>query len=211
MEEEKEEILEAIVRLENELKEVSVEDLLKEEDLKNINVVEVLTEFALDGFIKIEQDKIFLLKKGKDLGEKTYKKHLFVEKLLSFLGMKEREAHNEACKLEHIIDEKKIKDIEEKLKNLSEFSKNNIFPLTGLKEGNTGIVRFVRGGSHIVRRLQDLGIVSDSLIKLKRVSPQGPVEVEVKSSFLVLGRGVASKIYVERIEHPYKDDLDDDR
>ena len=55
----------------------------------------------------------------------------------------------------------------------------------------------VEVGYHAKRRLACLGIIPGVKIKLKRTAPfRGPVEVIVKGTSLVIGRGLASKIIV---------------
>ena len=56
----------------------------------------------------------------------------------------------------------------------------------------------VNSGRMAKQRLANLGIVPGVIIKKKKSAPfRGPVEVEVKGSNLVLGRGLASKIIVD--------------
>ena len=48
-----------------------------------------------------------------------------------------------------------------------------------------------------VRRLEEMGILPQETLTVTRNSLIGPVEVIVKGSRLVIGRGIASKIIVE--------------
>ncbi len=68
------------------------------------------------------------------------------------------------------------------------------------------VVRFdgAEGGSHerhigYVRRLEEMGILPQEVLEVLRNGRIGPVEVIVKGSHLVMGRGIASKIIVEEI------------
>ncbi|MHA1723320.1 MAG: FeoA family protein [Promethearchaeota archaeon] len=55
----------------------------------------------------------------------------------------------------------------------------------------------VNAGRKAKQRLANLGIVPGVKIIKKRAAPfRGPIEIEVKGSCLVLGRGIASKILV---------------
>jgi Fe2+ transport system protein FeoA len=59
----------------------------------------------------------------------------------------------------------------------------------------------VNVGYHAKRRLACLGIIPGVKIKIKRTAPfRGPVEIIVKGTSLVLGRGLASKIFVMKEE-----------
>jgi ferrous iron transport protein A len=50
-----------------------------------------------------------------------------------------------------------------------------------------------------IRRLEEMGILPRQVITVTRNGRIGPVEVMVKGSQLVIGRGIASKIIVEII------------
>jgi len=55
----------------------------------------------------------------------------------------------------------------------------------------------VNVGYHAKRRLACLGIIPGVKIKIKRIAPfRGPVELIVKGTSLVIGRGLAFKIIV---------------
>jgi len=73
-----------------------------------------------------------------------------------------------------------------------------IMPLALLSPGEIGIIREIRGGRGLVRRLFDLGFTPNSEVKVIH-SDSGPVLVEARGSRIALGRGVAMKIWVEVI------------
>lgn len=55
----------------------------------------------------------------------------------------------------------------------------------------------VNAGYHAKRRLACLGIIPGVIIVKKKAAPfRGPIEIMVKGTSLVLGRGLASKIIV---------------
>ncbi|HOP59074.1 MAG TPA: FeoA family protein [Bacteroidales bacterium] len=70
--------------------------------------------------------------------------------------------------------------------------------LLDLEDGQTGIIISINGGKMLTKRLADLGLSTGTKIKILRKTPfSGPVQVEVRGSKLVLGRGLAFKIMVE--------------
>ena len=70
--------------------------------------------------------------------------------------------------------------------------------LTECELGAKLIVLSVNAGVGAKKRLADLGIVPGTIIVKKKAAPfNGPVEIDVKGSSLVIGRGLASKITVE--------------
>ncbi len=70
--------------------------------------------------------------------------------------------------------------------------------LTECEKGEEVIVLNVVAGLRQKRRLANLGIFPGAKIKKKKDAPfRGPLEVIVKGSSLVIGRGLASKITVQ--------------
>ncbi|MBN1801907.1 MAG: ferrous iron transport protein A [Candidatus Lokiarchaeota archaeon] len=70
--------------------------------------------------------------------------------------------------------------------------------LTECSKGEEIIVSRVEIGPKEKKRLANLGIVPDvKLIKKKSAPLKGPIEIFVKTTSLVLGRGLASKIRVK--------------
>jgi DtxR family Mn-dependent transcriptional regulator len=85
-------------------------------------------------------------------------------------------------------------------KGLEENGKNsqNRVAVNGLKQGQRGEISLIRGGYNVLQRLKGMGIEPGSKICVVRVtSSDGPVEVSVGDSKIVLGKGVASKIFVD--------------
>jgi ferrous iron transport protein A len=69
-----------------------------------------------------------------------------------------------------------------------------------LKNNKEFIVRQVLAGWRAKTRLANLGIVPGTKIKKLRSAPLfGPIQVKVKGSDLVIGRGLARKIQGEEI------------
>jgi len=70
--------------------------------------------------------------------------------------------------------------------------------LTECDKGEEVKVLSVNAGYGAKRRLANLGIVPGTIIKKKKEAPfHGPLEIYVKGTSLVIGRGIASKILVE--------------
>ncbi|MBN1801905.1 MAG: ferrous iron transport protein A [Candidatus Lokiarchaeota archaeon] len=76
-------------------------------------------------------------------------------------------------------------------------NKNLIQCLSSCDMGSELIVIRVEAGQMAKNRLANLGIVPGAKIIKKKSAPfNGPVEIDVKGSSLVLGRGLAAKIIV---------------
>ena len=73
--------------------------------------------------------------------------------------------------------------------------------LTQLKEGNSGLVVEIQGGSGLHHRLESLGIRTGK--RVTKVSSQlmrGPITLRVDTSQVALGYGMARKIIVKVIK-----------
>ncbi|MCW4025553.1 MAG: metal-dependent transcriptional regulator [Candidatus Bathyarchaeota archaeon] len=76
--------------------------------------------------------------------------------------------------------------------------KENLVALTELKTGQSGKIAFIRGGHHVLQRLLDMGLTPNTKITLIKIAPfDGPIEVSVRGSKLAIGRGIASKVFVD--------------
>jgi len=73
--------------------------------------------------------------------------------------------------------------------------------LINLKPDEDAELISILGGQMVTKRLADLGLTPGTKIKvLRKASFFGPIEIEVRGSKLVLGRGIASKILVKKYE-----------
>jgi len=73
--------------------------------------------------------------------------------------------------------------------------------LINLKPDEDAKIISILGGQMVNKRLSDLGLTPGTKIKVLIKAPFfGPIEIEVRGSKLVLGRGLASKILVKRYE-----------
>jgi ferrous iron transport protein A len=70
--------------------------------------------------------------------------------------------------------------------------------LSGLRQGQIGIVTSIEGGHEFVHRLAEMGVCSGT--ELRAVRGSGPMIVEVKGHRLMIGRGMVDRILVEMKE-----------
>jgi DtxR family Mn-dependent transcriptional regulator len=84
-------------------------------------------------------------------------------------------------------------------KGLEENGKNrqNRVPIGNLEKGQTGKISLIRGGYNLLNRLLDMGLEPGTEICAVRVTkPKGPIEISVGNSKVILGKGMASKVFV---------------
>lgn len=73
-----------------------------------------------------------------------------------------------------------------------------IKPLSELKSKDKGTIIKVGGKGGVHRRILDMGVVSGTLVEVKRVAPLGdPIEISVKGYNLTLRKEDAAQIQVE--------------
>jgi len=85
-------------------------------------------------------------------------------------------------------------------KGLEESGKNdqNRVAIGKLEQGQCGKISLIRGGYNVLQRLLDMGLKPGTEICAVRVTPpSGPVEVSFGTSKIVLGKGIASKVFVD--------------
>ena len=71
------------------------------------------------------------------------------------------------------------------------------FSLIQAKENEKLVIVSIMGGRMATKRLADMGLVPGIEIKVLRKAPFGPIEIEAKGTKLVLGRGLAAKVFVK--------------
>ena len=71
-------------------------------------------------------------------------------------------------------------------------------PLAQVPPGKNAKIVRIAGGSTLIARLYQMGILPGTVVKVI-MNSGGPVIIEVKNSSVALGRGMAHKILVELI------------
>jgi len=199
--------------------------------LKNApaSVTEVLQRMSRNGLINYEPYQgVSLTKKGENIVTRIKRKHRLLEVFLEkFLHLPKEHIHDQACKMEHVIDDETEQALcktlgmptecpdglpippcnvnvescdkcsSEKISDKQQ-RKQKIISITSLKPGQKGKIVFIRGGRNVVQRLCDLGLTNGTEVSLLREAPlKGPIEICVRGCKIVIGRGVAEKIFMQ--------------
>lgn len=70
--------------------------------------------------------------------------------------------------------------------------------LSKMKNGQSGIVKEITGGSVMSRRLQAMGLrVGKHIVKKSGMFLHGPITVQIGGTQLGMGHGMAGKIIIE--------------
>ncbi|MBN1861413.1 MAG: metal-dependent transcriptional regulator [Candidatus Thermoplasmatota archaeon] len=150
---------------------------------------------------------------------------VFLDKMLH---LPKENIHEQACKMEHTLNDETetalcktlrgptecphgspippcnldVKNCQECLAEpitALEKREKDLIALTSLRQGDKAKIAFVRGGGGVMQRLCDLGLTNGTEILLLRTAPlHGPLEICVRGCKLVIGRGIAEKIFVQK-------------
>lgn len=172
--------------------------------------------------------------KGMALAQRVVRKHRLLERFLyDLLALRKEKVHEEACRLEHDLSDEAA-DALCKALNVPETCPDDLKPippcflevadceqcaearekegerfrlvteLSNLKQGEHGIVAFVRAGTTACQRLLDMGLTYGTRILVVNAAPfKGPLQVAVRGTTLALGRGLAGHVFIEiEDDHP---------
>jgi len=154
---------------------------------------------------------IKLTDKGLEDSNALIRRHRVSEKLFSYLlGLNDADAHDFACKIEHILEDKITDKIEEILRNigscpycgqpiLSELKKDettNIFPLNSFVAGKmVKIVQISTEDQEFLRRLSQIGLAIGAIIGIIEKSElDNTLIIAVDNRIVPMGPEIARKI-----------------
>jgi len=227
--EEIEEYLEAMLDLSAGGRPVKTTEIARRLGVTPASVTEAVQRLSREGMVAYRPYRgVSLSEKGRTVARRLKRKHRLLEVFLTrVLRMNRRNAHDEACRLEHALSDdagdalcrslggpRSCPDgdaippcrlyvdscatcIREGV-STGKRTENEAQPLTSLSENATGKVVFVHGGKGVVKRLCEMGLTPGTPVRLLRAAPmKGPVEIRVRGCDLALGRGIADQIFVE--------------
>ena len=105
-----EDYLETILMLSKTLPVVRAVDIATELDFKKSSVSVAMKNLREKGHITVT-DYIYLTDSGKKIAEMVYERHDVLTHYLISLGVAEKTAEEDACKIEHIISEESFQAI----------------------------------------------------------------------------------------------------
>jgi DtxR family Mn-dependent transcriptional regulator len=151
-----------------------------------------------------------LTKKGREFATKIVRRHDLAERLLAdVFGQDLPKVHDDACKLEHAIDDELADKIEKTLGKPSTCPHGSPIPtpngrvsraecteLVEVGEGKECTVTTIPEDREAVQRLLSLNILPKSKIKVVEKLPRGAILVQCGDTQVALSRSVASQILV---------------
>ncbi|MGC2872554.1 metal-dependent transcriptional regulator [Ihubacter sp. rT4E-8] len=81
-------------------------DIVNEMGFSKPTVSVAMKKFRENGFVTVDADgNISLTETGQAIAEKTYEKHMVLARMLMILGVNERTAYEDACRIEHCLSD----------------------------------------------------------------------------------------------------------
>lgn len=104
--------LETILILREEKTSVRAIDISNRMGFSRASVSRAVQNLKNKGYIDVlENDAIILLKKGEEYANNVYEKHRLLTEFLKKIGVKDKVAEEDACKIEHVISEETVQAI----------------------------------------------------------------------------------------------------
>ena len=101
-----EDYLEAILILQNRSGEARSVDLARQLHVSKPSVSVAVHALEKKGYLAIDGGKLLhLTEAGREIAEKIYERHRFLKHVLIAIGVEDRQAEDEACKIEHVISD----------------------------------------------------------------------------------------------------------
>lgn len=109
-----EDYLEAILMIQNRNGSVRSIDICNELGFSKPTVSIAMKNFRENGYITMDDDYLIVLtKKGREIAERVYERHIVISKFLMAIGVDEKTALEDSCKIEHDLSEKTFKCMKE--------------------------------------------------------------------------------------------------
>ncbi len=109
--------LETILMLQKRLGDVRSIDIVHELNFSKPTVSVAMKHFRENGYIVVDgAGYITLTEKGLEIANRIYERHVVLAEVLMGLGVSEKTAYEDACRMEHDISEESFEKIKEHVK-----------------------------------------------------------------------------------------------
>lgn len=176
------------------------------------SITEMIKKLTEKGLVERKGRSLFLRPEGRAIALKVIRKHRLAERLLTdHLKIPWDHAHEQACRLEHILSDQVVDALEEFLgfpttcphghpipDKQGQLELVDAPPLADFPEGSTVVVERVSEESpEILRYLEGVRIFPGEEISISKIAPfEGPLLIEIHKEALPLSREIASKVWV---------------
>jgi DtxR family Mn-dependent transcriptional regulator len=211
-----EDYLEAIYRLlKDEDRYVKTGELADTLKVKPGSVTEMVKKLTEKKYLKYEKNRGFrLTRKGRKLALDVLRRHRVAERLLvDLLGVSWEEAHDVACKWEHVLTPEMCDQVLERLNGPATCPHGNPIPesngslsplpelsLADLDQGEEGIIDCISDENvALLRMMSSMGMLPGETVRVIQVSPIGDtLLIEVGTAQFALSSKLAQRVRVHR-------------
>lgn len=183
-------------------------ELAQDLRISKASVNEMVKKLAKEGLIEYKlYSSLALTKKGIEEAEKIVYKHKILESFLSkILGIRKNKIHEEADKLEHGVSKEAVEKLDKLLENPKTCPHGDKIPDSGKKACLLGDICVNKEATilftkikdkKILERINSIGLVPETKIKVINRIKKGPIELQVKGFKVALGGDICAKIYVK--------------
>lgn len=206
-----EEYLESIYKLNLRGGRVIAARLAEDLGVSAPTVTEMLRRLRDRGYVNVEAEKeIRLTEAGVQAAEVLVRRHRLSERLLTdILGMPWSQAHEEACKFEHVISAEVEARLAKVLGHPSTCPHGNPIPgsggegealvrLSDAPVGASGQLRCVEAeDQELLSYVERLGLLPGAVVEVLGYAPlEGPIELQVGGEHVTVGLAAAERLLV---------------
>ncbi len=182
------------------------------------SITEMVKKLTDRGLVERKGRSLFLLPDGRTIALKVIRKHRLAERLLTdHLNIPWDHAHEQACRLEHILSDQVVDALEEFLHYPKTCPHGHPIPdkdghlemtiappLSEFPEGSRVIVeRVSEESAEVLRYLQGLKLLPGEELTIAKIAPfDGPLLVQIRDESLPLSREIAAKVWVRPAPSP---------
>lgn len=175
------------------------------------SITEMIKKLAEKGLVERKGRQLRLLPEGRSIALKVIRKHRLAERLLTdHLKIPWDHAHEQSCRLEHILSDTVVDSLEEFLGYPKTCPHGHPIPdkagnitlvdaprLSDFSEGKTVIVERVSEESpEVLKYLEEQKIFPGEEMTITKIAPfDGPLLVSIAGESIPLSREIASKVW----------------
>lgn len=211
-----EEYLEAIFRLlQNKDDYAKTGELAAVLNVKPASVTQMVQKLAAKNYLKYEKNKgVRLTTKGRKLALDVLRRHRVAERLLvDLLGVSWEEAHDVACKWEHMLTPELCNKILDRLDEPRTCPHGNPIPnpngtvtlipettLADLDQGEEAVIDCISDENvELLRMMASMGMLPGEIVRIVQISPVGDtLLIEVGTAQFALSCNLAQRVHVHR-------------
>lgn len=175
------------------------------------SITEMVKKLAEKGLVERKGRGLYLKPAGEKIALRVIRKHRLAERFLTdHLGIPWDHAHDQACRLEHILSDQVVNALEEYLDYPGTCPHGHPIPdrdgrleytesprLHDHPEGRVvEVERVSEESAEVLRYLEEIGLKPGCRLTIEKVAPfEGPLLVRVGDAALPLSREIAGKIW----------------